>query len=71
MRSTQIAVTGGREKWSYTLDEATQGSIAVRLVLGSGAQWCTGAITPKLPKLDVRDKFQGLPTPPPPACVSF
>ena len=68
MSADEIALSGGREKWGYTLDEATQGSIAVRLVLGTGAQWCTGAVTPKV---DVRDKFQALPTPPPAACVSF
>ncbi len=64
----KIAVSGGREKWGYTLDEAQQGPIAVRLVLGNGVEWCTDAVAPKT---DVRDKFQSLPATPPTACVEF
>jgi hypothetical protein len=43
VKADQIKVRGGKENWAYTLNEDSQGRIAVRLQLGSGAPWCADA----------------------------
>jgi hypothetical protein len=43
VRVDSIAVKGGKANWAYTLAEPSQGSVAVRLRLGSGAIWCANA----------------------------
>ena len=39
----KITVRGGKANWGYTLDEASQGRIALRLTLGAGVPWCADA----------------------------
>ena len=36
-----IILHGGRSAWAYSLDEASQGRIALRLALGTDVGWCT------------------------------
>ena len=43
MRADRISVKGGTAAWPYTLDEASQGRIAVRLTLGTDRPWCAEA----------------------------
>jgi hypothetical protein len=43
VQKDRITIRGGRNTWTYTLDEAEQGQVAVRLQLGSGPGWCTQA----------------------------
>jgi hypothetical protein len=38
-----ISIRGGKSNLSYTLNEAAQGRVAVRLLLGTGAGWCADA----------------------------
>jgi hypothetical protein len=66
----RIAVRGGRENWTYTLDESSQGSVGVRLLLGSGVTWCAQGGQPGFPpRRDERDRFiAARRTPPPPVC---
>jgi hypothetical protein len=39
----EIVIRGGGAAWGYTLDEAAQGRVAVRLQLGNGQGWCADA----------------------------
>src|SRR5439155_19264466 len=39
----RISLAGGGAGWGYTLDEPSQGRIAVRLTLGGGRPWCAEA----------------------------
>jgi YVTN family beta-propeller protein len=71
VRKDRISVTGGGESWGYTLNEASQGSVAVRLKMGPlGVAWCAEAGRPPYQaRYDVVDRFVGaLETPPPAAC---
>ena len=43
MKADGITVKGGKVTWSYTLNAPRQGSVAVRLRLGSMDGWCTDA----------------------------
>ena len=43
LRPDRITVRGGGASWGYTLDEPSQGRIAVRLTLGSSRPWCAEA----------------------------
>jgi hypothetical protein len=43
VKADQIKVRGGKENWAYSLNESSQGRIAVRLQLGSGVPWCADA----------------------------
>jgi hypothetical protein len=68
----RIVVTGGGSAWPFTLDEPRQGTLAVRLDLGTGASWCaaaparaTGAPPTTAPN-DARDRFVGQRKAPPP-----
>jgi DNA-binding beta-propeller fold protein YncE len=40
VKADKLIIRGGKSAWTYTLDEAQQGSVAVRLQLGSGRGWC-------------------------------
>ena len=60
---------------TYTLDEPSQGTVAVRVVLGAGAEaagWCAAAPArqkgspPSTAKTDRRGRFEGEPQSPPP-----
>ena len=43
VKADQLQIRGGKSNWAYTLDEPSQGRIAVRLTLGGGATWCSDA----------------------------
>jgi len=40
-RRGTVRITGGGAAWPYTLDEVSQGAVAVRLQLGRGDVWCS------------------------------
>ena len=40
VKADKLIIRGGKSAWTYTLDEAQQGSVAVRLQLGAGRGWC-------------------------------
>ncbi len=65
LRNHRIVIRGGRAAFGYTLNEAAQGSVALRLRLGSGNIWCTDA---GAPKTDRAGKFKVKNAPAPPAC---
>jgi hypothetical protein len=69
VKPDQLKVKGGKSNWSYTLNEPTQGRVAVQLKLGSTPAWCTDA--PAKPsdsgKNDRVDKFTAQPKTPAPA----
>jgi hypothetical protein len=44
VRADRLTVRGGKALWPYTLDEPSQGRIAVRLTLGDGVDWCAEAV---------------------------
>jgi hypothetical protein len=68
----RITVTGGGSAWPFTLDEPRQGTLAVRLDLGTGASWCAAAparaigTPPSTARDDTRDRFNGQRKAPPP-----
>ena len=41
--ANRVSLVGGGAGWGFTLDEPSQGRIAVRLTLGSGRPWCAEA----------------------------
>jgi hypothetical protein len=43
VKADSIKVKGGKAGWTYTLDEPTQGRVAVRLALGTARPWCADA----------------------------
>jgi hypothetical protein len=65
----RLSLSAQGATWLYTLNEASQGSVAVRLQLGSGETWCT--VFPAKPSAtganDRVDKFVGAPNQPIPA----
>jgi hypothetical protein len=69
----KLKLKGKGAAWPYTLDEPSQGAIAVRLQLGSGATWCAlleakaSGNPPSTAKHDRVDRFTGSPDSPPPA----
>jgi hypothetical protein len=68
LKSPKITIQGGKAPWEYTLDEASQGTIAVQLTLGTGITWCSTAL-PDDPaeKWDIQDRFKAASAGPPPA----
>ena len=72
-KGTKVSVRGGKAAWGYTLDEASQGAIAVRLTLGTGVTWCTLALPrtsgspPSSASYDRPNKFQAQRLQSPPA----
>jgi DNA-binding beta-propeller fold protein YncE len=70
VKADKISIRGGRSNWLYTLNESTQGSVAVRLTLGTGASWCAEAGQPSFPaSIDEQDHFVALrDTPAPASC---
>jgi hypothetical protein len=74
----RLSVKVGGATWGYSLDEAQQGRIAVRLALGAGGLgWCAEAtarvdgLPPSTAKNDRVGRFVGQPrTPPPAACTA-
>jgi hypothetical protein len=67
IKTDQVRVSGGGSGFTYSLDELTQGSVAVRVRTGTnGTVWCAKA-TP--PRFDTVGRFQATPkTPPPVVC---
>jgi hypothetical protein len=64
----RIMIRGGKQNWTYTLDESSQGSVGVRLLLGSGVTWCAQGGQPGFPpRRDERDRFVAARRTPPPA----
>ena len=64
-----IKVRGGKSNWAYTLNEPSQGKVAVRLRLGTSATWCADVLGKPGSNNDVVDRFTGQPKMPPPvAC---
>jgi DNA-binding beta-propeller fold protein YncE len=75
VKSDSITVRGGKAAWTYSLDEAAQGRVAVRLRLGIMDGWCADAPPrtrgnpPSSAKYDRPDFFKAAPkTPAPPSC---
>ena len=58
-----VSVSGRGASWLYTLNEPSQGAMAVRLQLGAGPIWCTAFPA----KTDSVNKFIGASKPPLPA----
>jgi DNA-binding beta-propeller fold protein YncE len=73
VRGDLIKVKAGRSSWLYTLDEQSQGRIAVRLVLGGIPGWCASVPAklsgnpPSSANNDHIERFIGQPKTPPPA----
>jgi hypothetical protein len=68
----RITIAAGGSAFPFTLDEPRQGTLAVRLDLGSGVSWCAVAPAratgspPSTALNDTRDRFSGQPDAPPP-----
>jgi hypothetical protein len=61
VRADGLGVKGGRSGWIYTLDEPSQGQVALRLQLGSGARWCAVAAAKGMKASNDRvDRFVGV-----------
>jgi len=73
VKNDLIQVKGGKLSWSYTLNEPSQGRVAVRLTLGSGAAWCAegpakvSGTPPSTERNDKVDKFTAQTKSPAPA----
>lgn len=66
----KLQLRGGGASFDYTLDEAAQGAIAVRIKFGGGPSFCAEA-GPRTapPRRDVASRFTAeTKTPPPPDC---
>jgi hypothetical protein len=75
VKADLISIKAGKSNWPYTLDEPSQGRIAVRLTLGTAVDWCAEAPgkasgkPPTTAKNDLQDKFIAAPkTPAPLSC---
>jgi len=69
---------GGKANWGYTLNQPSQGRIAVRPQLGTNATWCADALAktsgnpPSTASNDHVDKFTAQPrTAPPSRCPAL
>ena len=66
VKGPKLSVRGGRAQWLYTLDEPSQGAIAVRLTLGTAVTYCSVALPrtsgspPSSAAYDKVDKFQAI-----------
>lgn len=73
VRGNLLRVRGGRANWGYTLDEASQGQVAVRVTMGNGFRWCAESPAkasgnpPSTASYDRVDKFLGARSAPAPA----
>jgi hypothetical protein len=65
VRNNLVRVRGGKASWGYTLDEAQQGKIGIRLTMGQSFRWCadmpakTSGTPPSTASNDRVDKFVG------------
>jgi hypothetical protein len=78
LRGNLIKIRGGRSNWAYTLNEASQGRMALRLTMGSQFRWCTDSPAktsgnpPSTASNDKVDKFVGARrTPAPASCPAL
>lgn len=69
-RRGAVSLSGGGAQWGYTLDEPSQGAVAVRLQSGRGDVWCAvfGARRSQNGISDRAGRFDGAPKPLPVAC---
>ena len=73
VRANRLRIRAGGASWTYTLDEAHQGAIAVKLRLGTAAPWCasasakTSGTPPSSASFDRVDRFVSTRNTPPPA----
>ena len=73
LRGNLIKIRGGKSSWAYTLNEPSQGRIALRLTMGNQFRWCTDAPAkmsgnpPSTASNDKVDKFVGARRTPAPA----
>ncbi len=67
VRADSISVKGGKAGWGYTLDERSQGTVAVRLKLGADRPWCAAAPAKAGPANDTVGRFVAQKNTPPPA----
>jgi DNA-binding beta-propeller fold protein YncE len=61
IKANSLSIRAGGSGWGYTLNEAQQGSVGLRLTLADGSAWCTN--TPAAagsPPPDQVDLFKGL-----------
>jgi hypothetical protein len=67
VRANKIVLKGGKASWGYTLDEPSQGRIALRLTLGSAPPWCAQAMPRTGTRFDTIGVFRAQPNTPAPA----
>ena len=67
VKADSVRVRGRGASFGYTLNEPSQGSVAVRLRLGTGTTWCTNAPAKVGGTNDVTGKFVGQTKAPAPA----
>ena len=66
VKEAKLSVRGGKAQWLYTLDEPSQGAIAVRLTLGTAVTYCSVALPrvsgnpPSSAAYDRPNKFQAV-----------
>jgi len=65
LKPNKLTLKGGGAGLAYTLDEPSQGRMALRLRFGDATPWC--ADLPPKPGADEPDGFQALPKAPAPA----
>ena len=78
LRPNSIRIRGGKGSWAYTLNETSQGRVAVRFTMGSAFRWCADSPAkssgnpPSTASNDKVDKFVGARrTPPPASCPAL
>jgi hypothetical protein len=70
VRKDRVVIRAGGSGWPFTLDEARQGTLAVRLQLGTAVPWCsvvpaaTTGLPPSPASNDMVGRFLGLPNAP-------
>jgi hypothetical protein len=65
LKGTKLTVRGGKQHWGYTLDEPSQGRIAIRMSLGTGVTYCAD-VPPASVASDRPGRFLGQPRAPHP-----
>lgn len=72
VKPDKIFVRGGKTNWTYVLGPAPQGTVAVRLTLGTGTTWCAAAsFKPPSSTNDTPAKFVGLKGSVPTSCPTI
>lgn len=69
VKRDRIKVSGGGASWGYTLNEPSQGIVALRLSLGGAPPWCAEVGRPPYtPRIDGVNSFSAGHTPAPATC---